>query len=373
MITVAAAPATADQTALYWMSQADRFLTAARESSDGLGRAIALTQQLYQRSSNDLSISRQALVNDIHATSISLNSIAISTWPDLSAIDEALAELASVKKTGGFVDPTLSSKIAEASTALQQIAAGGKLATDFANTLSALSSAVNAMSSLAPPNCTFADAPGHLAAGPVCDSLEISEDVQCHSVFGGNDAKLTLQVSQTVAFPSASSSQSQSQAQSIDLGTMTCSPPITFSAGVAFSSIREQEFGIAAVSSGKTTANQFVLTSDSTFKPIPMAFAHARLWESPEGAYGFHFSFGIGANIRGQNSGGSDAEYLVGGSLSLWHIAYITSGVHLGSQVSLADGYTVGSAVPANVTQPPLRTGRAEGFGFAISFGTSPK
>jgi hypothetical protein len=152
--------------------------------------------------------------------------------------------------------------------------------------------------------------------------------------------------------------------------TVECTSPFTISAGVAFSTIQEHEFGIQAVATppgSTTTTNQFVSTAKSAFHPLPIGMVHARLWE-PSDFFSVHVSFGVAGNIRSQNSGGSDPEYLIGPSFALFRTMFLTPGLHLGREVKLGAGFKEGDPVPSNITTPPLQKSYKPAFGFAITF-----
>jgi hypothetical protein len=151
--------------------------------------------------------------------------------------------------------------------------------------------------------------------------------------------------------------------------SVQCTSPISISAGVGFDTIGERTFGIQAVpsSAGSTsTTNVFVVTSQSSFHPVPIGMAHARLCEFGNTA-SLHFSFGIAAGIKSQDAGGSSAEFLIGPSLALFRTVFLTPGLYLGQTASLSV-FKVGDPVPSNVTSPPLKTSYTPGFGFAITF-----
>jgi hypothetical protein len=152
--------------------------------------------------------------------------------------------------------------------------------------------------------------------------------------------------------------------------SVECTSPFAVSAGVAFSSIREHEFAIQPVATSPgatTTTNEFVSTAKSSFHPLPLAIVHARLYE-PAGWLSFHASFGLAGNFRSDSSGGSGAEFLLGPSLGLFRTMFITTGVHIGREVSLGAGFKEGDPVPANITAPPLRKAYKPAFGLAITF-----
>lgn len=148
--------------------------------------------------------------------------------------------------------------------------------------------------------------------------------------------------------------------------TVQCTSPLSISAGVAFDTIGENTFGIQPVAKGQSTQNVFAITSQSSFHPVPLGMAHARLCEFGNTA-SLHFSFGVGAGIKSQDAGGSAAEFLVGPSLALFRSVFLTPGLYLGQTASLS-GFKVGDPVPSGVTSPPLKTSYTPGFGFAITF-----
>ena len=150
-----------------------------------------------------------------------------------------------------------------------------------------------------------------------------------------------------------------------------CGSPFSISAGAGFSMIKNREFAIvkSAPALGNTTSvNEFGTTSDSIITPYPIAIAHVRLYEWDKHRYGLHFSFGVGANFQGDNSGGTSAEFLTGLSLSFLRTIYVTAGVDIGKKSKLSGGFDVGDTVPTDITTPPVSSSYKPGFGFAVTF-----
>lgn len=153
-----------------------------------------------------------------------------------------------------------------------------------------------------------------------------------------------------------------------------CTTPFSVSAGVAFSTVPDNQFVVAAVPIGPAmgttpaeTAPTIVQTSSSTFHPLPLAMINARLYEwSDWGAV--YASFGIAANTRSQSAGGSTAEYLLGPSVGLFRYFLFTPGVYFGSEATVGNGYAVGSIVPTTVTTVPVTTRYKPSFGLGITF-----
>jgi hypothetical protein len=200
-------------------------------------------------------------------------------------------------------------------------------------------------------------------------SFKRQAEVRCGPLFNRNEQtvlKLIL-TDRTSVFDGQAP-----QAQIKDnLLTVTCSPPFSISAGAAFSTIRNQQFAIiksAPSASGTTSVNTFGVTSDSRINPYPIAMAHVRLHDWAEKRYALHFSFGVGVSVKGQDSGGSNPEFLTGLSLSFLRTIYLTGGLDVGKQSQLIGGFKVGSTVPSDVTSPPVSSSYKPGFGFAITF-----
>jgi hypothetical protein len=154
--------------------------------------------------------------------------------------------------------------------------------------------------------------------------------------------------------------------------TVSCSTPFSLSAGIAFSTIRQQEFAIVKSSAGpgNPSVNKFGVVNESSITPMPMVMANVRLWDWQRHKYAFHGTFGVGGNLQNQASGGSSAEFLPGVSLSFWRTMYVTAGPQIGTKSELAGNFNVNDVVPADITsiQGQVKRTRTVGFGFAITF-----
>lgn len=172
--------------------------------------------------------------------------------------------------------------------------------------------------------------------------------------------------SQTLSGNMATPSAHQDQ----NFFTLTCASPFSISAGVEFSTIPSQEFAIIKSAGGanNTSINKFGLTSNSSFHPLPVAIVHVRLWESRDQRFAFHASAGASGNIQGQNSGGSSAEFIMGGSFSFFRTMFLTAGLHVGTKSTLAGGFNVGDPVPSDITSVQVTKSYTTGAGIAITF-----
>jgi hypothetical protein len=200
------------------------------------------------------------------------------------------------------------------------------------------------------------------------DSFRLQAEVTCGVLFNKNEQTVLklLIVDRTSVFDGQ-----LGQAQVKDgLLTVTCSSPFAITAGAAFSTIQNQQFAIvkSLPPSGTTSINTFGVTSDSKVNPYPIAMAHARLRESADQRYALHFSFGVGANLNGGNSGGSSPEFLTGLSISFLRTIFVTGGLDIGKQSKLSGGFKLGETVPTDITAPPVSSSYKAGFGFAITF-----
>jgi len=206
---------------------------------------------------------------------------------------------------------------------------------------------------------------GRLDAALVPAAYSTSHEVTCEYAFAR-----TKQVKVTLVRIDRMPATTATSSTNYEFGTMECASPFDVSAGVAFSSITEREFAIHAVPDtpgGTTTTNRFVTTSHSNFHPLPVALISARICE-PNEVFALGGGFGVAANIKGDSSGGSDAEYIVGPTIILYRTVFITPGLHIGRDVRLGDGFSEGSSVPATITTPPLKKSYKPAFGVAITF-----
>jgi len=154
--------------------------------------------------------------------------------------------------------------------------------------------------------------------------------------------------------------------------TITCASPLSVTAGIAFSTIRQKEFAIIKSVGGanNTSINKFGTLNDSRLHPMPIGMVHVRLAEWSNHKYAFHATFGVAGNIKGQDSGGSAAEFLPGASFSFWRTMYLSFGPHIGTKVALAGGFNEGDTVPSDITtiQGQVKRSYTVGFGFSITF-----
>ena len=154
--------------------------------------------------------------------------------------------------------------------------------------------------------------------------------------------------------------------------TVSCGTPFSISAGVGFSTIRQQEFAIVKSSggTGNPSVNTFGVINDSRITPMPMVMANVRLYDWDHHKYAFHGSFGISGNLQNQASGGSAAEFLPAGTFSFWRTMYVSLGPQIGTKSELAGSFSVGQQVPSDITtiNGQVKRSRTVGFGFAITF-----
>jgi hypothetical protein len=215
---------------------------------------------------------------------------------------------------------------------------------------------------------SFLEADGSVPHDPA-SKFVMHQDVPCRTLFNVNkQTAVKLTVGDRLPFFDGQPMSTQTRDAFV---TVTCASPFSISGGVAFSFIEQREFAIvqSPTSPGATTTvNKFGFASRSTVHPLPLAMAHLRFYEWDKHRYALHATFGVAANIQGTNAGGSNAEYLPGLSFSLFRTMYLTVGIHIGKQASLAGGFNVGDTVPSGITSPPIQTSSKTGAGFAITF-----
>jgi hypothetical protein len=206
-------------------------------------------------------------------------------------------------------------------------------------------------------------------AGLTPDSFVKQVEVECGVLFNRNEQDvLKLIITDRTAVFDGQTPQPQIKD---GLLTVTCSSPFSISAGAAFNTIHNPQFAIiksAPAAGGTTSVNKFGTTSDARVNPYPIAMAHARLRDWSNNRYALHFTFGIGASVKGQDAGGASPEFLTGISLSFLRTMYLTGGLDIAKQSQLIGGFKVGDVVPTDITSPPVSSSYKPGFGFAITF-----
>jgi hypothetical protein len=196
-------------------------------------------------------------------------------------------------------------------------------------------------------------------------SFVVTRNVPC-SLFGNQTKSVAATLSRMDLLPILDGTAPTSADLATASMTVSCSSPFVVSAGVEFSFLKNNTFGL--VPSGTAGANQFGVTNTANISPIPLAMVHGKLWESMDHKVGLYFGFGVGAHTQDAAAGGGGAEYVAGVGIGLFHTIFLTPGWHLGKVAALNGGYKIGDTVPTAVTTVPVRSPYASGFGLAITF-----
>lgn len=148
-------------------------------------------------------------------------------------------------------------------------------------------------------------------------------------------------------------------------------PRFTLAAGVSLSRLKKQEFQrVQGTVPGQQGLVPLIgLKESSNTRNNFIVMLHARLFDIPFGRttkVPLHFSLGI---TRSGDNRGTDPEYLFGPSLSfLDNRLFFTGGAYLGKRQTLEGNLAVGSQVPADLAEIPIRKDNRWGFGFAITY-----
>jgi hypothetical protein len=162
--------------------------------------------------------------------------------------------------------------------------------------------------------------------------------------------------------------------ETIELVTFQCGSPLSVSTGIAFSTRNEDEFSLInqvrpGTGGGAPTLEQFkVIGSDkrSRFRPIPVLLLNTRIHDFSSDL-SLHFSFGAGVDVKTGKTG-SDLEFLLGPSLLLKEKFFFTVGTHIGREIRLQDGFSLGQAVPNDLATVPTFKRYTAGLGIAFSY-----
>src|SRR6185312_12260605 len=118
-----------------------------------------------------------------------------------------------------------------------------------------------------------------------------------------------------------------------------------------------------------TTVNKFQVTSSSDVPILPIALVHGRLFDIPgtKQTLALHIAFGVAAHTRSDAQGGSNPEYLLGGSISVLRTLFISGGPYWGRTTALGGGFSVNDTVPTGVTAAPITTVGERAWAITVS------
>ena len=187
-------------------------------------------------------------------------------------------------------------------------------------------------------------------------------EVGCGFAFdAGKESKIKMLKRDRLAEPGAGATEE-------DVVTVVCSSPLSVSAGFGFSNIDEKEFVFvpstkSVTANGQTTQtviSRFGFRNKSAFRTLPVLLLNTRVWE-PNDTFAVHISTGAAVDIK-TGQGGTDLEYIVGQSISLWRSLFITPGLHIGRVNKLAGGFELDQEVPTGISEPPIEKAWKKGF-----------
>lgn len=195
-----------------------------------------------------------------------------------------------------------------------------------------------------------------------------AQRVSCMGLFNQNETN-AFSISSSDEAPTLDGGTATAATTPQAFFTVNCSSPFTISAGVEVSGVPDQEFAIVqAPAANNTSVPEFQYTKNSPYHLLPVGITHARLWESPDQRFAFHASAGMSGNFQGSGSGGSTAEFLFGGSFSLFRTMFFTAGAHLGFKSELQGGFGLNQPLPSTVQSVQVNKIATVRYGFAVTF-----
>jgi len=332
------------------------------DESVGSGQFDSLIRQIRDRK-KDIDDALQSAPTTWQASDDLLKSVhlAQNNWAIFAVAHPELFTDAATQKQNTDAYSALKAQLSDLETQALQQASGSDQAKAVGKDIGLLTYWSNLFGSFLNPDGTT---PSDSAS-----KFTLHQTVMCGTLFNFNkQVAVKLTVGDRLPFFDGQQMSTQTRDAFV---TVTCGSPFSISAGVGLSFVRQPEFAIvqSATTPGATTAvNQFGYSSNSSVSPVPLAMAHLRLLDWNNHRYALHASFGVSADVQGSNGAGSSAGYLPGLSFSFFRTMYLTGGVYIGKQASLAGGFKVGNTVPTSITSPPLQTAYKGGFGLAITF-----
>ena len=139
-----------------------------------------------------------------------------------------------------------------------------------------------------------------------------------------------------------------------ELVTVVCTAPLSISGGFGFSFVDEQTFALVSSKpeSGNTAVAKFGSSARSTYRPLPVILLNTRIKDIDD-VWSVHASAGAVVDISTGETG-TDVEFVLGPSVAMSRVFFLTAGWHWGRVSKLAGGFAEGDTVPEGVTAPPL-------------------
>jgi tetratricopeptide (TPR) repeat protein len=144
-------------------------------------------------------------------------------------------------------------------------------------------------------------------------------------------------------------------------------PRFVLAGGLAFTQLEKQEFQRVQPATGDPIVG---LKENSDTRIVPLVILHTRIWNPRCTGGGFPCAIHLSAGVTAKNDNkGTDIEYLFGPSISFAEERFfITVGAYGGKQQRLEGNFALGSPVPADLSELPVRKEYHWKFGFALTY-----
>ena len=197
---------------------------------------------------------------------------------------------------------------------------------------------------------------------------EISQSIDC----GMRPRKEELTLLVFDLFPPRKSDEGEDEAtivKELPLVTFVCEHPLSFSAGVFFSTLDEKEFDFRAMlvdeASNQMATDVIGFNNRSDFQVMPGAMVNTLVWKPSDG-FDMHLSFGAIADLGGEQ--GADLEFIIGPSFGIKGNTMLTVGAHFGRVSELQGGFEIGTPRIEGLDTVPTQKSYRIGLGFGISY-----
>ncbi|MEK6299975.1 MAG: hypothetical protein AABO41_04580 [Acidobacteriota bacterium] len=144
-------------------------------------------------------------------------------------------------------------------------------------------------------------------------------------------------------------------------------PRFVLAGGLAFTELEKQEFQRVQPATGDPIVG---LKENSDTRIVPLVMLHTRIWNPRCTRNAFPCGIHLSAGVTAKNDNkGTDIEYLFGPSLSFAEERFfITVGAYGGRQQRLEGDFKLGSPVPADLAELPVRKEYHWKIGFALTY-----
>lgn len=154
--------------------------------------------------------------------------------------------------------------------------------------------------------------------------------------------------------------------ENLKVATIVCTSPITFSGGLVYTNIHDQQVTLVPVPGSTPAMNRVAASNNQSGQTSIIVLTNGRLAGNGEG---WNFDLSAGVIVNGSSSTTQSAtNFTLGPTLSYNERLFLTAGYYFGKTQQLLPGYSNGQLLPVTSTIPPVGPVSSAGWGIALTF-----